>query len=360
MNPDQYERSLVRAMPLAMAAEACSRIPKCRLRPVSLVGLEVAGAVEGEPRLGRGREVGRAAEQPGHGLGQRVEHLARRVAAGDAPSVGRERREGSSQPSGRSRRCMRSTSSASSGYAWRSARTGPPIPHGRPGRAPRCRLEGVVDALGDEEILVLGHAEEPLGRPHPFDAERLAVGLRRVLDGRAVADVAVHEDQGGPLFLGPEGVQRALDRPEVVGVGDRGDVPAVGDKAGGHVLGERDVGVALDGHPVGVVDPAQVGQAQVAGQRGRLRGDALHHAAVAGQGVDVEVEERVLVPVVALGQPRARDGHPDGGRHPLAQRPGGGLDPARPAVLGMARAVRIELAEPLQVVEGDRGRSSTS
>ena len=58
---------------------------------------------------------------------------------------------------------------------------------------------------------------------------------------------------------------------EVVHVRDGGDVPAVADEAGRDVLSERDVGVALDRHPVGVVDPAQVGQLQMAGERGGLR-----------------------------------------------------------------------------------------
>ena len=147
--------------------------------------------------------------------------------------------------------------------------------------------------------------------------------------------------------------KRPRHRSEVVGVGDRRHVPAVGDEARRHVLGEGDVGVPLDGHPVGVVDPAQLGEGEVPCQRGRLRGDALHHATVSRQGVDVEVEEGHAVAVVALGQPSAGDRHAHRGRHALAQRPGRGLDPAGPAVLGMPRAVRAELAEGLEVLERD-------
>src|ERR1017187_6018117 len=36
--PDQKERSLVSDIPLAMAAEACSRTPKCMLRPPGVAG----------------------------------------------------------------------------------------------------------------------------------------------------------------------------------------------------------------------------------------------------------------------------------------------------------------------------------
>ena len=120
----------------------------------------------------------------------------------------------------------------------------------------------LVDAVGDVEIGVLGHAEEPLGRLDPFDTEGLAVSLRGVLDGRAVADVAVHEDQAWAARFRPGRCASArATESEVVGVGHGGHVPPVGDEAGGDVLGEGNVGVALDGDPVGVVDPAQVGEA---------------------------------------------------------------------------------------------------
>src|SRR5207248_1102271 len=82
---------------------------------------------------------------------------------------------------------------------------------------------------------------------------------------------------------------------------------------------------------------------------------ALHHAAVSRLRVDVEVEERVAVPVVAGGQPPARDGHPHGRGHALTQGACGGLDSARPTVLGVARALGVELPEGLQILEGDSG-----
>ena len=88
-----------------------------------------------------------------------------------------------------------------------------------------------------------------------------------------------------------ERLERALEHLQVVGVADARDVPAVADEARGHVLAERQRRVALDGDVVVVVDPAEVGELQVAGQRRGLAGDAFHHAAVAAQGVDVVVEQ---------------------------------------------------------------------
>jgi hypothetical protein len=111
--------------------------------------------------------------------------------------------------------------------------------------------------------------------------------------------------------------------------------------------------VALDRHAVRVVDPAQVREALVGGVRGRLRSDPLHHAAVTRLRVDVEVEERELVAVVAGSEPLARHCHPDRGRDALAEGACRRLDAARPAVLRVAGALRAELAEALQVVERD-------
>src|SRR5262249_7499877 len=85
--------------------------------------------------------------------------------------------------------------------------------------------------------------------------------------------------------------------------------------------------------------------------RRRLAGDALHHAAVAGQRVDVIVEHVEAGAIEVLGLPRARDGHADAGRDAGAERTGRRLDARGPAVLRMARALAVELAEALDVVE---------
>src|SRR5439155_17677823 len=54
---------------------------------------EIAGALERQSCLGRGRQVSGAAEQPGKPAGNGVEHLAARVAGGQALGVGREGRD---------------------------------------------------------------------------------------------------------------------------------------------------------------------------------------------------------------------------------------------------------------------------
>ena len=112
--------------------------------------------------------------------------------------------------------------------------------------------------------------------------------------------------------------------------------------------------VPFDGDVVVVVDPAEIVEAQVAGQRRRLRRDALHHAAVAADGVDVVVEDLEARPVVAVGEPLLADGHADAGGDALPERAGRGLDARDPVVLGVSGRLAVELAEVADVVEGHR------
>jgi len=156
------------------------------------------------------------------------------------------------------------------------------------------------------------------------------------------------------LGLGPERVEGHTQRGQIVGVGDVLHRPAVASEPGRHVLGERQTGGALDGDLVVVVDPAQVGQLQVPGQRGGLGTDALHQAAVAAQRVDVVVEQFVAGPVEGSGLPESGNGHPDAGGDPGAQRTGRAFDARGPAVLRVAGALGVQLPKAAQVLQRDR------
>ena len=79
----------------------------------------------------------------------------------------------------------------------------------------------------------------------------------------------------------------------------------------------------LDGDLVAVVDPAQIAEHLVTGERGRFAGDALHHIAVAAQGENVVVEEREIRPIEMPGQPAADHRHADAVAAALAERTGG-------------------------------------
>ena len=127
-------------------------------------------------------------------------------------------------------------------------------------------------------------------------------------------------------------------------------MPAVGLVALADVLGEGERRVALDRDVVVVVEDDQAAEAEVAGQRARLGGDPLLEVAVGDDHVG-EVADHLLVE--AGGEHALAERHADRGRDALSERPGGGLDPRRVAVLGVAGGRRAELAEVLEVVERD-------
>ena len=87
---------------------------------------------------------------------------------------------------------------------------------------------------------------------------------------------------------------------------------------------------------------------QVAGKRDGLLADALHQAAVARQHIGLVVDQVVAESGIemALG-----DGEAHGIGNALAQRAGGGLDAGGMAEFRMARGLRAQLAEVLDLVQ---------
>ena len=168
---------------------------------------------------------------------------------------------------------------------------------------------------------------------------------------RAVADVAVDDDQRRPPLLALEDLERPGEQLEVVGVAHPGDVPAVADEARRDVVAVGELGAAVDRDVVVVVDPAEVVQALMAGDRAGLARDPLHQVAVAADRVDVEVEQ---LGAEVRAEPLAGDRHPHGRRDALAERAGGRLHPRGEVVLGMPGRLGAELAERLDVVQADR------
>ena len=158
----------------------------------------------------------------------------------------------------------------------------------------------------------------------------------------------------GLVLVRQEALIRVVDRRQVVGVVHRQHVPAQAAEPRGHVLAERQVGLAFDRDVVVVVDPAEVRELQMAGERRRLAGDAFHQVAVAALRPDVEVEQLEAGLVVAGREPAAGDRHADAVAAALAERAGRRLDAGRVAVLGMAGRAAAPLAEVLDVVERQR------
>src|ERR1700716_3230261 len=102
--PEPKARILDKASPFRIAPMACSRTPKCMLRPprlsasrspapskvrrVLVDGSETAAPRKSRGVFGRGREARRAADEPGVTRRDGVQHLRRGIAAGDALGVG--------------------------------------------------------------------------------------------------------------------------------------------------------------------------------------------------------------------------------------------------------------------------------
>ena len=129
------------------------------------------------------------------------------------------------------------------------------------------RLEVFANPVRNEKLGVLRPAVVPFGQPDLFLAQRLAVrSMRILLVGRAVGDMAIHDDQGRPVGRAYEGGKCPFEHIQIIGVADTQDIPAVADKARRHVLAERQVGSAFDGDFIVVVHPAKIGQLQMSGQ----------------------------------------------------------------------------------------------
>ena len=176
--------------------------PEVDLAAVEAARLEVVGAVEVEPDRGRVGEVGGAGDHPRHPLGDRVLDLVRGLAGGQALLfVGLEGGDRAVPAVGQLAvlhhldlaLVLGAVELLLPGGAELGAALADPL------------VEALADAVGDEELGVLGPAVGLLGQLDLLLAERFAVGgLGVLLVRRAPADVAVDDDQGRAAGLGLE------------------------------------------------------------------------------------------------------------------------------------------------------------
>ena len=121
--------------------------------------------------------------------------------------------------------------------------------------------EVIVYAIRHVELLVFGPAVVPFRETNLLFSQRLAVRAAGILlVGRAVADMAVHDNQRGPVAGALKCSERPSEHFQIVRIAHPCHIPSVTDEAGGHVLGKSQSGVAFDGDVVVVVDPAEIGE----------------------------------------------------------------------------------------------------
>src|SRR3984893_14314886 len=230
--------------------------------------LEVSGALEREQRLGGGAEIRRSPEKPGNVLRENIENLARGIATGDAFRVGGKNR----QPLIPSSRQLAPLHQLDLGRELRmfraiSRKQLSPTPVGlSPARAD-SRGQMLARGVGNEKLRVLGPSVGAFDKANLFLAQWLAVRRRSVLSmRRAVADVAVQNDENRTPLRVVKDVQSVLDAINVVGIAHAQNVPAITQKSGRDVLRKGDACVAFDGDVVVVIDPAEIVQGEMARQ----------------------------------------------------------------------------------------------
>ena len=308
-------------------------------------------------RLGRRREIGGAADEPGAHLGDRVDHLAGGFARRETFLVGGE--DGQRLVPALGHRLGADMLDLAGGLGVRrfERRESPlPLVVERGAALADVVVEMLADALGHEELRVLRPAVGFLRTLDLVFARRIRMRLVRAGLGReAVADDRMRDDDGRALLFAEEALEMRQEARSVVGVREVQDVPTVGFEALADVFGEGERGVAFDRDLVVVVDPTKVGQAEMSGQRRRLGGDAFHQVAVRAEIVNVVVEEGCAL-VVGGAKPAARHRHAHRVTAALAERAGRRLDAGGEAVFGMAWCLRIDLAECLKVVNRQRRR----
>ena len=336
---------------------ACSRMPKCRMRPYgdwlppkgeSALTTVPVGRNDGAPSmvvLLLSARSADAADELGQLRRDRLDHLAAGLAGRDV-LAGRELRQGEA---------LRQLARERDGRAGRPARAAavrhPAYSTSQAARraAPRSLTGAGVreDVVGDLEALRRVEAEQLLGGRDLVGAERGAVRLERVAQVRGrPADDGVQPDERRPVGHRPGAVERCRETRDVdvdapsASRSTESRVPAVGGVAREGVLAERDRGVVLDRDLVVVPDHDEVVELLGAGQRRGLGGDALLEVAVGGDHVDRVVERARAGRGVGVEQAAlvaGAHGHADRGRQALAERPGRGLDAPGVMTLRVAR-----------------------
>ena len=202
----------------------------------------------------------------------------------------------------------------------------------------------------------MGPPEVLAGQRDFVVAQRGAVTLfLALLVRRAEADDGLAADDGG-LVRDLAGLfDRLLDSFRIMAVDFGNDVPAVGFEPLRRVVVEPAHHIAMaahfavDGNVVVVVEGNQLAQLHGTRQRTGFMGNTFHQTAVAQEHIGVMVDNVVARLVELTGQGAFGKRHADGIGDALPQGTGGRLDARRIAIFRVARGLRMQLTEPLQL-----------
>src|SRR6185312_12338632 len=134
----------------------------------------------------------------------------------------------------------------------------------------------------------------------------------------------------------------AVQRGKIVDIGDVLDVPAVCLEALASIVTEGERGVALDGDVIVVVKPNQLAEFGVTGKGCRFVRHAFHHVAIAGDEIDVVIED-LLLTIEYRSHVCFTDGHSNRIANALTERAGSRFNARRITVLGMSRRFAFPL-----------------
>src|SRR6201987_2430713 len=109
--------------------------------------------------------------------------------------------------------------------------------------------------------------------------------------------MAVENDERWAAFCLLEKFKRLLNTLDVIRIADTQDVPSIGNESRLNVFSKGNAGVSLDRDVIVVVDPAKIVETEVSGEGRGLRGDALHHAAIAANRVNVVIKNFEARPI---------------------------------------------------------------
>src|SRR6266404_3155236 len=110
--------------------------------------------------------------------------------------------------------------------------------------------------------------------------------------------MAVKDDECWTALRLHENVERLVNGIDIICIANTQDVPSIRQKSRRDILGKRQCGAAFERDVIVVVDPAEIIEPEMAGQRRGFGCNALHETTITANGVNVVVEDFEARPVV--------------------------------------------------------------